>query len=136
MKNLSFILAVICLTFVSCNNDDDNAKEKDARKLEKMHKEIVVLSQVNTTPCTDASEWAFTAIGSKACGGPMGFILYSKKIDTVKFLAKVKAYTDAEAAFNVKWNISSPCDMAIPPTGVDCVNGKPTLLYNAAFKTQ
>lgn len=135
MKNLSFILAVFCLTFVSCNNDDDNAKEKDARKLEKMHQEIVTLSQANTTPCTDATEWAFTPIGSKSCGGPMHYIPYSKKINTVEFLAKVKEYTAAEAAFNVKWNVPSPCDISIPPAGVGCVDGKPKLLYNTALKT-
>ena len=136
MKKLSFILAVLCLTFVSCNNDDANsktAKEEDVQKLEKMYQEIVILSQVNTTPCIDSKEWDFTAIGTKACGGPQKYILYSKKINTVDFLAKVKSYTEAEAAFNVKWNIVSTCDVPVPPDGIGCVDGKPVLMKNTAF---
>ncbi|MEN2412711.1 hypothetical protein [Flavobacterium mesophilum] len=136
MKKLSFIIAIFCLTFVACNNDDadsNTSKEEDIQSLEKMYQEIVVLSQVNTTPCTDSNEWAFTAIGSKACGGPKQYILYSKKINTTVFLAKVKSYTEAEASFNVKWGIFSTCDVPVAPDGIGCVDGKPTFLRNTAF---
>ncbi|KAF2508521.1 hypothetical protein EYY60_15440 [Flavobacterium zhairuonense] len=136
MKKLGFILAVVCLMLASCNNDDANSnasQEEDAQKLEKMYQEIVALSQVNTTPCTDSKDWDFTAIGTKACGGPAKYILYSKKINTIDFLAKVKSYTEAEAAFNVKWGIFSTCDVPVPPDGIGCVDGKPTFLRNTAF---
>ncbi|TDP01339.1 hypothetical protein [Flavobacterium sp. 245] len=136
MKNLSFILATLCLIFISCSNDradDNNSKENDIKQLEKMYQEIVTLSKVNSETCTDSKEWDFTAIGSKACGGPENFIIYSKKINTADFLAKVKAYTDARAAFNVKWNIFSTCDIILPPAGVGCVDGKPVFMHNVAF---
>ncbi|MTH14372.1 hypothetical protein [Flavobacterium sp. LC2016-01] len=136
MKKLSFIPAALCLIFASCSNDraeDNNAKETDLQQLEKMYQEIVTLSKVNSETCTDSKDWDFTAIGSKACGGPEKFIIYSKKINTAAFLAKVKTYTDARAAFNVKWNIFSTCDVALPPAGVGCADRKPVLLWNVAF---
>jgi hypothetical protein len=36
------------------------------------------------------SRLGFTSIGSKACGGPTGFVAYSLKLNTTEFLDKVK----------------------------------------------
>ncbi|MDQ6469420.1 hypothetical protein RB619_02110 [Flavobacterium sp. LHD-80] len=133
MKKLSFIFAILCLIITSCSSDENEAQEKNAQELERMYQEIVTLSKVNSEACTDSKDWDFTAIGAKACGGPEKYIAYSKKINTAEFLAKVKTYTEARAAFNVKWNIMSPCDVAIPPAGVGCAEGKPVLLWNVAL---
>lgn len=133
MKKLSFIFVILCLITASCSSDENDAQEKNAQELEKMYQEIVTLSKVNSETCTDSKDWDFTAIGAKACGGPEKFIAYSKKINTVEFLVKVKTYTDAKVAFNTKWNIMSTCDVAIPPAGVGCTDGKPVLVRNVAF---
>ena len=130
MKKLFFIICTLCLLFVSCSNDDSADKEKDYQNLEKIYQEILALSKINSELCTDSKEWDFTAIGSKSCGGPTGYIAFSKKIDKTEFLAKVKTYTDAQAAFNVKWNVFSTCNVVTPPEGVTCVDGKPKLSYN------
>lgn len=124
------------MAFASCNNDeirDNNDKEKDIQGLEKMYQEIVTLSQVNSQTCTDSNEWNFIAIGTKACGGPEKFIIYSKKINTADFQAKVKAYNEATVAFNLKWNIFSTCDVVQAPDGIGCVDGKPVLLKATAL---
>lgn len=134
MKKLTFIICMLCLTFVSCSNDDSADRERDYQNLGKMYREILSLSKINSELCRDSNEWDFTAIGSKACGGSAGYIAYSKKIDKAEFLAKVKAYTDAEAAFNTKWSVISPCDIVVPPSSVDCVDGKPKLIYLTLFK--
>ena len=129
MKKLTFIIYTICLAFFSCSNDDSVDRERDYQNLGKMYREILSLSKVNSELCKDSDEWDFTAIGSKACGGSAGYIAYSKKIDKTEFLAKVKTYTDAEAAFNTKWNVVSTCDVVAPPTSIECVDGKPKLSY-------
>ncbi|HKO77174.1 MAG TPA: hypothetical protein VJU52_08155 [Flavobacterium sp.] len=95
-----------------------------------MYTEIISASMVNSTQCSNPAEWSFTAIGSKSCGGPTGFIPYSLKINVTDFLKKVEDYTKAEDAYNKKWGIISTCDIILPPTRVDCVNGKPTLMYS------
>jgi hypothetical protein len=43
-------------------------------------------------------------IGSKACGGPTGFIAYSLKLNTTDFLDKVEKYTNSQKRFNNKWD--------------------------------
>lgn len=132
MKRLSFIL-LATLFLASCTNDETTTQEQEAAKLEKMHQEIITLSLATTQSCTDAKDWDFTPLGTKACGGVALYIPYSKKINKEAFLAKVKAYTDAQTAYDIKWNIMSTCDVIIPPTGVDCVDGKPKLSYATAL---
>lgn len=129
MKKLSFIVFTICILFASCSNDE-NSQEEDSKKLEKMYNEIIVASLANSEPCTNPEEWNIAGIGSKACGGYAGYIVYSKKINNDEFLAKVKKYTDVQSDYNKKWGVFSDCSMAIQPTGVECVDGKAKLNYS------
>jgi hypothetical protein len=130
MKKIKFLFIAFSILLFSCNNDDASSQETENQNLTKMHSEIISASMVNTTPCTNPAEWSFTAIGSKACGGSSGYIPYSLKINVPEFLKKVEDYTKAEDAYNKKWGIISTCDIILPPTKVDCVNGKPTLMYS------
>ncbi len=102
-------------------------QEKEHRALIKLYNEIYELSVSDT--CLNSDDWFFAAYGAKACGGPQGYIAYSKNIDVEAFLAKVEVYTNLEKAFNEKWNIFSTCDIAPQPKSVDCVNGYPVLKY-------
>lgn len=79
--------------------------------------------------CFNASNWTFTAYGSKACGGPQGFIPYSTLINTVAFLQKIADYTETERLYNIKWGVISTCDLPSQPVGVECQNGTPILKY-------
>ena len=102
-------------------------QEEDHRKLMALFNEIYEQSNVSCT--NNASDWTFTAYGSKACGGPQGYIAYSTQIDTVAFLQKIEEYTNLEKAYNIKWGIVSTCDLPKQPKGVACENGYPILKY-------
>ena len=131
MKNIKFLFIAFSFFFYNCSNDDSPSQESDDQNLSKMYSEIIAASMVYTTPCTNSAEWSFAAIGSKACGGPLGYIAYSLKIDGPEFLKKVENYTKAQEAYNKKWGVFSTCDMMIrPPSGIGCTNGKPTLIYS------
>lgn len=133
MKKISFIVLIICFITVSCSNDEDSQKE-DSQKLEVMHNEIVALSLSNSQTCTNAEEWDFTRISTSPCGGVNAYIIYSKKIDKTKFLAKVNEYLKAQAAYNEKWKIIGTCDLMLPPSGIECTEGKPKLVYSIPNK--
>jgi hypothetical protein len=130
MKTIKFLLIAFSILLFSCNTDDSSSQETEMQNLTKLYDEIISSSMVNSTPCTNPAEWSFTAIGSKACGGSTGYIMYSLKINVPEFLKKVKNYTNVQEAYNKKWGIFSTCDIILPPTSVDCVNGKPTLIYS------
>lgn len=102
-------------------------QEKDHQNLMNLFNEIQQMAE--SISCTDAINWNFTAYGSKACGGPQGYIAYSNTIDTVSFLNKVAVYTKLENDYNIKWGIISTCDITPQPVAVECQNGVPVLKY-------
>ncbi|SDS50525.1 hypothetical protein SAMN05216503_3276 [Polaribacter sp. KT25b] len=102
-------------------------KELEHRSLMDLFNEIQNLSY--SISCSDAADWNFVAYGSKACGGPKGYIAYSSKIDTTAFLQKIETYTQTEKDFNIKWGVISDCSITNPPTSVECQNGFPKLIY-------
>lgn len=118
---LSFFLLSVgsCSKVVLKEDDDKNLAAKYAQ-LEKLSLSVT---------CDQASEWKFTGIGAKACGGYTSYIAYSSKIDTIDFLKKAKDYTEAMAVYNKKWDIMSDCALVLPPNHVICENGKPKLVY-------
>ncbi|WP_405563707.1 hypothetical protein [Polaribacter sp. Asnod6-C07] len=102
-------------------------QEIEHRTLMDLFNEISNIAYGET--CSNSNNWAFTAFGSKACGGPQGYLPYSKNIDVASFLQKVETYTEAEKAFNIKWGIVSDCSIISPPKQVECRNGYPILIY-------
>ena len=108
-------------------SNDGTSQEQEAQNLEKMHAEI--LSLAVSKQCENPADWNFTPIGSKACGGPTGFIAYSLKLNTTDFLDKVEKYTNSQKEFNNKWGIISTCDVPPSPTSIKCVNNTAELVY-------
>jgi len=128
MKYVTIIFLLTTLAFRSCSNDDKNSsQEQEAQQLSEMFAEIEALA--SSESCDDASEWTFTSYGSKACGGPIGYIAYSQNIDTELFLQKVEEHRTAQQAFNEKWGIISDCSVPQEPDTVVCENGEPVFEY-------
>jgi hypothetical protein len=94
MKKIKF-LGIILLFGIcfSCNENDELTQEQEAQNLSQMFSEIVSLATLEN--CDDSSEWTFTSYGTKACGGPVGFIAYSTNIDVEFFLAKIEEHRTA-----------------------------------------
>ena len=131
MKSIRFLrfhtYFLVTLFVAGCGTSDDRPDLVGLGDLETMYNEIVALSE--SVSCENDSEWTFTAIGSKACGGPIGYIAYASTIDTENFLAKVEAYTAAQKKYNEENGIVSDCSLAKEPTGVVCQDGKPSFEY-------
>jgi len=127
MKNLIVIITSFFLVLTSCTNSKITSQDQDQQILDDLYLEIQDI--VNSESCTNAENWSFTAIGSKACGGPTGYIAYPLSINTTSFIAKVELFTDEQRKFNVKWNVISDCSVPQQPSSVDCINGKPTFIY-------
>lgn len=100
------------------------------KALNKHLKEIEQMA--NNKHCQDPNEFAYAPLGSKPCGGPKSYIVYSKKIDTKNFLNKLSQYNMAEDNYNKRWGLQSDCAVAPVPTSLTCVNNRPVLQYNEA----
>lgn len=122
------IFAFIALGIGQCSTEKEMLSQDDDRAaLNKQFEELRAISE--SVSCTDPSTWKFTAVGNKACGGPATYMAYSTEINESTFLEKVKTYTQAEKDFNAKWGAISDCSIQNPPSGIECVDGKASLIY-------
>ncbi|MCF6213705.1 MAG: hypothetical protein L3J45_06735 [Flavobacteriaceae bacterium] len=126
MKNLIISIASLVLILTSCTSNT-LSQEQEQQLLDDLYLDIQTLA--NSEPCSNPEDWAFTAIGAKACGGPAGYIAYPLSIDTVSFLDLVTHYTKEQEKYNIKWGVFSDCSVAQPPSGIECLNGEPTFIY-------
>lgn len=126
MKNALLFSALFLL--MSCNlSSEEGGGDASPIALDQLWQEI---NQMATSQnCINASEWTFTPIGSKPCGGPMSYIAYSRKIDEKRFLELVDSYTVLQADFNRRSGAISDCALVARPSGVTCENSKAVLVY-------
>ena len=115
------LLSMLFMAF-GCKEDDDDTIDGDRLKLSELKTEIDAL--IDTSVCDDTYNCEFIAYGSKACGGPQGYLVYSTSIDVENLKTMVENYNQAEADFNTKWNISSNCSTPNPPSEIICENNK------------
>lgn len=130
------LFAVSCKTVVNDDSNlpkdiserpaDENSQKYDQARLEKI--ESTIEEEIAKEECTNAADWTFSPMGSKACGGPVSYIAYPKKIEST-LLPKIEFYKNAMSEYNKKYNITSDCMMPAEPTGVKCENGKAVLVY-------
>lgn len=78
---------------------------------------------VNEGKCSQTGECKYIAVGSKACGGPMGYIVYSTNVNVDVLKKMVDKYTADQRTYNIQNNVISDCSLANPPEKVDCVDG-------------
>ena len=117
-----FLALFIFIGSVSgCEQNLDN-QEITAENLKKQLAEIQ--SIVNADSCSETGECRFLAYGSKACGGPQGYLLFSNKVDVEALTKMVEDYNKAEDAYNKEFGIASDCMYATPPGKLECENGK------------
>lgn len=125
-----YFIFLFCASFLfsGCSIDDDfpQNQDEDLAMLSELFGEIVAMTDEG---CTDAEAWDFVAYGSKACGGPQGYIAYPTTIDVEAFLILVENYTTEEAIYNSNYGIVSTCDILPEPIGVTCENEVAVLVY-------
>lgn len=129
MKKPYFLLFVICLLFMAfqCEEDIILTQENDKQVLISFKKEIEDLAA--TSVCNENTECKFIAFGSKPCGGPWSYLIYSTSIDVEKLENMVATYNTNEADFNEKWGVVSDCSAALPPTSINCENNSCIPVY-------
>lgn len=128
MKKLLYLfIGFIIVIAISCSKEEVMTMEQEQQVLNQKLAEIVSIA--SSTNCTDASLWEISPIGSKACGGPTGYIAYSNTINEVEFLNMIANYTEEQNQFNLKWGVLSDCSVPTMPIGVTCIDNQPVFIY-------
>lgn len=120
MKTL--ILFISILLSVSGCESTENSQQVDRKELDHHLEEIKDL--IARESCSEENQCDYIAVGSKACGGPKTYLLFSSSIDRQKLEELVENYNKAEAGYNQKYGIVSDCMLVTPPERIECVNGK------------
>ena len=102
-------------------------QEKEKEKIENLKIEIRKIAA--TSVCTGEYRCYSVGVGAKPCGGFWEYIVYSNSIDVVDFLAKIEDLNALEKEYNVKYSIQSDCFMAMPPSSIECIDGKCTGIF-------
>jgi hypothetical protein len=127
IKNISKTIALLAIVF-GCTNNTELGKEEDLAELNSLKEEIELL--VDSGVCSENSDCEYIAFGSKACGGPKAYLAFGTSINVELLQQKVATYNALETAFNQKWGIISDCAYLLPPTSVQCINGKCVGIYD------
>ncbi|MDD7887183.1 hypothetical protein [Flavivirga sp. 57AJ16] len=120
---------LILLVATSCSSNDNDAStyKIELEQLSLLKADIEGLAKASV--CNDTTECKFIALGSKPCGGPWSYLLYTTSIDVEQLKAAVKDYNTKEAAFNLKWGITSDCTFTLRPVSASCENNTCVLMY-------
>ncbi len=124
MKRIATFL--ISLLVISCELSTTEPLIITAEELLNYQTEIIQLSE--SVKCTNATEWKFTPMGSKACGGPARYIAYHQSVER-EFLDLVERFTALQKAYNEQNNVLSDCMLVGPPRSVQCEANKAVLVY-------
>ena len=120
---LGLMSLFISLTAMQCDDDDVSAYcENSVENLLILKANIGALASASV--CSDEFECRYIAFGSKPCGGPWEYLIYTTSIDTEELTSLVNEYNQLEADYNVNCDAVSDCMAAIPPTGFECVDSE------------
>lgn len=82
-----------------------------------------IISFAASSSCDGGSQCRFIGLGSKTCGGPLVYLVYSTSLDTVKLLSMVQTFDSMQMAFDDRWDIGSDCIVPNLPDSIRCIEG-------------
>jgi hypothetical protein len=120
-----FILSIVLQSF-QCTDTTDPSDDITPVQLETKKQEIQ--NYINSFSCSENAGCGFIAFGSKPCGGPRTYLLFSNNVDLNKLQKMVKEYNEMDELNNIKTNAVSDCMYQMPPSEVKCINGVCTII--------
>jgi hypothetical protein len=99
----------------------DTSEEQDQAKLKALFDEIV--DYIGTPYCSGEDDCRIIGAGSKPCGGPWMYLIYSAAtVDEEHLQGLVSEHASYENYMNMKYGYMSTCDVPIPPI-LECHEG-------------
>lgn len=96
-------------------------EQEDREKLRRMHDEIIAM--IGIPHCDGVGECRFIGLGSKPCGGPHKYVIYSTStVDEKVLLKKIEHFNVFEDVLNHRYSYMSDCMVPSPPV-LGCVGG-------------
>ena len=97
---------------------------QEAEKVVIDNLKVEIKALADGSVCSEEFSCYSVGVGAKPCGGFWEYIIYSNSIDIPSFLTKIETLNELEKSYNEKHMIQSDCFIAMPPSSIDCVEGK------------
>lgn len=122
--NLGFMSLFMLITAMQCDDDEfyTTTCEGQIQNLSFLKSDIEAMA--NASICSEEFECRYIAFGSKPCGGPWEFLIYTTSIDTLTLASLVETYNQMESEYNINCDAISDCSTPQPPTGFECENNQ------------
>jgi hypothetical protein len=118
-----FKIIVVFVLLQSFQCSDTNEPENTITLAQLETKKQEIQNYINSFSCSESVGCGFIAFGSKPCGGPRTYLLFSNNVDLQKLKQMVNEYNEMDTSYNIKTGAVSDCMYQLPPTEVKCVNG-------------
>jgi hypothetical protein len=119
------VLSLVLQSF-QCSETADSSGDITSAQLETKKQEIQ--NYINSFSCSESVGCSYIAFGSKPCGGPRTYLLFSNNINLTQLQKIVKEYNTMDEQYNIQTNAISDCMVVMPPKEVKCVNGICTII--------
>lgn len=125
MRTLSIASVVmLAITVSSCGARSSTPSLGDVTDPSLDSIRVAIRALTGDRACSDVSQCRSVAFGSKPCGGPWSYLVYSTVVTDSNMLARmVSEYNAYEAQENERLGRSSDCQMVVDPR-LDCVQNR------------
>lgn len=114
------VLSILLQSF-QCTDADNASDNVTSAQLET--KKLEIQNYIKSFGCSESAGCSFIAFGTKPCGGPWSYIVFSNNVNLTKLEEMVKDYNEMNKLYNIQTGVASDCMFVLPPTEVKCVNG-------------
>ncbi len=120
-----FALSLLLQSF-QCSDTIESPDVITSAQLETKKQEIN--TYINSFSCSESGGCNYIAFGSKPCGGPRTYLVFSNSVNLTHLQDLVTKYNEMDNLHNIQTNAMSDCMYVLPPTEVKCVNGVCTII--------
>lgn len=112
--------------FASCEQlavEQEKTQQQQITRDDLEQQFVAIEAFIEEGSCDNAEGCNFIAYGSKACGGPQGYLIFPSNVDKEELSAMVDRYNKAEAAYNEQQGMMSDCSIPPEPKELGCESG-------------
>jgi hypothetical protein len=122
MKHFKLLLFAFMTLFIFAYFQCSETSPSSDTQAQMLVKKQQILDLIQNASCDD-SGCSSIAFGTKPCGGPWEYLIYSNTIDADLLTAWVNEYNALNELWNAQTNAVSDCAMVMPPNALTCTNG-------------
>ena len=123
---IKIVLFSLILLGTNCTSKQSDS---DSITLEQLAaKKTAIENYINSFTCSESLGCNYIAFGSKPCGGPRKYLVFSNTIDLPQLQTMVTEYNEMDNLRNQQTGAVSDCSIPHPPNLIRCVNGVCTII--------